>query len=54
MKRAIQIFSYVVGGLMLLGALSLSSEGEMDAYTFLTFGLVLTQVVLTLVYVHDK
>ncbi len=54
MKKAVQVFSYVVGGLMLLGALSLSSDGEMDAYTFVAFGLMLTQVVLTLVYVHDK
>ena len=54
MKKAVQIFSYVTGGLMLLGALSISSEGEMDAYTFLSFGIILTQVVLTLVYVHDK
>jgi len=54
MKLAVRILSYTVGAIMLIGAVSLASDGDLDVYTLIAFMIMESQVILTLIYINDK
>lgn len=54
MKIAVQIISYFLGGVMILGAISLANDASLDGYTLLGLMLVLAQVITTLIFINDK
>ena len=54
MKLAVRILSYTVGAIMLMGAVSLASDGDLDVYTLIAFMIMESQVILTLIYINDK
>ena len=54
MKLAVRILSYTVGAIMLIGVMSLTSDGDLDVYTLIAFMIMESQVILTLIYINDK
>jgi len=54
MKLAVKILSYTLGIMMIFGVLPTLSAGSLDIYEFFAFILLEAQVVLTLIYIHNK
>lgn len=54
MKTALKISSYTLAILMGLGTLIMIGDQSMDLYTFIAATIIITQSVLTLMYIEKK
>jgi len=54
MKKYLQVTSYVVIAIFMLGLSALVMDNELDTYTFFGGVLIISQAVMTLSYIHDN